>query len=359
MKGKRVLFLCVSFVLVALVSTSLSLRVGGFVASASGPLVTVHFIYVGQGDSILVDAQGVEVLIDGGPTSAGSIVLGYLSRLGVSHLSLMVATHMHEDHIGGLIAVLKSSIQVDEVLTNNESYTTQSYTQFIALAQTHTLIVAQRGQVYTLTSTVNMTVYNPMQPLEFTDQNENSIVLKLQAGETSFLLEGDASSGAEASMITAGLNLHSNLLKVGHHGSAYATTDAFLSSVQPTYAVISCGLNNQYGFPAPETLQRLSNHSVVTYGTYSSGTIIATSDGAIVTFLDNPVGIPEFASVLPPGIIMLATLLSIVVCRKRARHLRGARNLDARLTVRLGIKVLASYPELPRPRAPCQDYRFS
>lgn len=316
MKGRRVFFLFVSFVLVALVSTSLGLRVGG-VGFSVRPLVTVYFIYVGQGDSILVDAQGVEVLIDGGPTSAGSIVLGYLSELGVSHLSLMVATHMHEDHIGGLIAVLNSAIQVDEVLTNNESYTTQSYTQFMALVQTHMLVVAQRGQVYTLTSTVNLTVYNPVQPLEFTDQNENSVVLKLQAGETSFLLEGDASSGAEASMINAGLNLHSNVLKVGHHGSAYATTDAFLSSVQPTYAVISCGLNNIYGFPAPETLQRLSNHNVITYGTYKSGTIIATSDGTTITFLDTPGTIPEFVSVLAPGIIMLATLLSIVVCRKR------------------------------------------
>jgi competence protein ComEC len=313
MKGKRVLFLFVSFVLVALVSTSSSLRVSGLVASASGPLVTVHFIYVGQGDSILVDAQGVEVLIDGGPTSAGSTVLSYLNGLSVSHLSLMVATHMHEDHIGGLIAVLNSAIQVDEVLTNNESYTTQSYTQFMALAQTHTLVVAQRGQVYTLTSTVNLTVYNPVQPLEFTDQNENSVVLKLQAGETSFLLEGDASSGAEASMINAGLNLHSNVLKVGHHGSAYATTDAFLSAVQPTYAVISCGLNNQYGFPAPETMQRLSNHNVITYGTYRSGTIIATSDGTTITFLNNPVAIPEFANVLLPTAMAITMSLAIAI----------------------------------------------
>jgi beta-lactamase superfamily II metal-dependent hydrolase len=80
----------------------------------------------------------------------------------------MVATHMHEDHIGGLITVLSSAIQVDEVIINNESYATQTYTQFMTLAKSHPLVAAQRGQVYTLTATVNLTVFNPVQPLEFT-----------------------------------------------------------------------------------------------------------------------------------------------------------------------------------------------
>ena len=255
--------------------------------AANNPLVSGSFIYVGQGDSILIQAQNIWVLVDGGPSDAGDTVVDYLHSLGVPELQLMVATHMDADHIGGLISVLKSNITIDKVLINNMTDTTSTYSQFITLAESHVLFAAQRGNFYSLTSVVNITVLNPVQPLEFSDQNDNSVVLKLQADKTSFLLEGDATSSAEQSMINAGLNLHSDVLKVGHHGSQYATSDAFLDKVQPTYAVISCGINNQYGFPTPETLQRLSNHNVTTFGTYQSGTITATSDGTTITFLSN------------------------------------------------------------------------
>jgi competence protein ComEC len=318
MRRNRVLLLS-SLVLLALALTFSSVKTGCSIVAASDSKVTVHFIDVGQGDSVLIDASGVEVLVDGGPTAAGNTVLNYLGGLNVTHISLMVATHMHEDHIGGLITVLSSAIQVDTVIINNESDTTQTYTQFITLAESHTLVAAQRGQVYSLTVTVSLSVFNPVQPLEFTEQNENSVVMKLQAGQTSFLLEGDASSGAEQSMINAGLNLRSNVLKVGHHGSAYATTAAFLNSVQPTYAVISCGLNNLYGHPAPETLQRLLNHNVTTYGTYRSGTIIASTDGTAITFLDSPTPVAEFPTILMPLMLMLAALSVAILFRKRCR----------------------------------------
>ena len=273
-----------------------------FVSGTSNPLVTVSFIYVGQGDSILVHTANVWVLIDGGPTSAGGTVINYLQSMGVSELSLMVATHMDADHIGGLVNVLRSNITVDKVLINNMSDTTSTYSQFIALAQSHTMEVAQRGTIYLLTSIVNMTVFNPVQPLEFTNQNDNSVVLKLQTGKTSFLLEGDATSAAEQSMINAGLNLRSDVLKVGHHGSQYATSDAFLDKVKPTYAVISCGINNEYGFPTPEVMQRLSNHGIITYGTYSSGTIVATSDGSTVSFSNyTPIISPSPTASLSPS----------------------------------------------------------
>jgi competence protein ComEC len=316
MLKNRVLLLF-SFVLLVLALTFSCAKAGCSMVAPSGSKVTVHFIDVGQGDSILIDASGVEVLVDGGPTAAGNTVLSYLGGLNVTHISLMVATHMHEDHIGGLITVLSSAIQVDSVIINNESDTTQTYTQFMTLIKSHTVVAAQRGQVYNLTASVNLTVFNPVQPLEFTDQNENSVVMKLEAGQTSFLLEGDACSGAEQSMISAGLNLHSNVLKVGHHGSSYATIDAFLNKVQPTYAVISCGLNNPYGHPAPQTLQRLLNHNVTTYGTYRSGTIIATTDGAAIAFLDSPSPIGEFPAILIPLVLILATLLVTILFTKK------------------------------------------
>ncbi len=259
-------------------------QLGVFVSGVSDSGATVHFIDVGQGDSIFIDSSGLDVLIDGGPKTAGNAVVSYLNQLNITRLGLVVATHMDADHIGGLINVLTSNIQIDKVLINNQSATSQTYSQFMALAQNHEIIAAQRGQVYTLTTTVNLTVFNPTQPRAFSDQNENSVVLKLQAGQSSFLLEGDAESGAEQAMINAGLNLHSNVLKVGHHGSATSTDDSFLDSAAPAYAVISCALVNSYGHPAPSTLQRLTDHNITTYGTYTYGSIIATTDGNTIAF---------------------------------------------------------------------------
>ena len=287
------------------------------VAWAAHTEVTVHFIDVGQGDSILIDTAGSDVLVDGGIQASGSTVLSYLGKLDITRISLMVATHMDADHIGGLVTVLGSAIQVDEVLTNGMAGNTVTYTNFMNLAQTHMMTVAHRGQTYVLTQTTNLTILNPTQPLQFADQNDNSIVMKLQMSETSFLLTGDAEADAEQSMLSAGLNLKSNVLKVGHHGSRYATTDLFLNSVSPSFAVISAGKDNPYGHPHPETIQRLLSHGVTTYGTFQSGTIVATMDGTSITFQNSPQSIPEFPTIVVPSMIMLVLLLAVKVRGKR------------------------------------------
>jgi competence protein ComEC len=293
------------------------------VASQNSANVTVHFIDVGQGDSIFIDTQNRDVLIDGGSASAAQTVLDYLDNLNISLIHLVIATHAHEDHIGGLIAVLNSSITIEEVLVNNQTHTSATYTNFITLAQTRNLTVAQRGQTFTLTETANLTVYNPVQPLEFSELNDNSIVTKLQAGNTSFLFTGDAETPAEQSIIDAEVNLKSEVLKVGHHGSNTATSQAFLDLVDPSYAIISAGLDNKYGHPHNETIQKLLAKGVTIYGTYISGTIIASTDGTTIIFQDNPQPIPEFPSNLASTIIFVtATLLAITVCRKKLQNTR-------------------------------------
>ncbi len=166
-------------------------------SSQNGANVTVHFIDVGQGDSIFIDTSNMDVLIDAGSSSASSTVLDYLDDLNITHIHLMIATHAHADHIGGLVGVLNSAIIIDEVIVNNQTHTSATYTNFITLAQTHTITVAQRGQTFILAETANLTVLNPTQPLEFGDLNDNSIVVKLQAGNTSFLFTGDAEEDAE------------------------------------------------------------------------------------------------------------------------------------------------------------------
>ena len=270
--------------------------------------VTVYFFDVGQGDSIFIDTNSEDVLIDGGTRGAGSTVMAYLNELNISHIDIVVATHPDADHIGGLITVLDSSITVDMVLFNGQEKETKTYEDFISLAQDK-VTLANRSQVYVLDLNVNLTVLNPTQPLEFSDENSNSIVLKLQVGTVSFLFTGDATFKTEESMINAGLNLKSQVLKVSHHGSKNATSNEFLDVVNATYAVISAGKNNPYGHPHEETMQRLLNHNITVYGTFASGTIIMSTDGQTIEVHGNPEPIPEFSSTITLALTLVLTAL--------------------------------------------------
>ena len=291
---------------------------GPCVYSQTGSLVTVHFIDVGQGDSIFIDTADKDVLIDAGSATASQTVLDYLANIHIVHIDLVIATHVHEDHIRGLVDILNSTLTIDEVLVNNQTHTSQTYTNFITIAQTRTVTVAQRGQIIILTETANLTMLNPVQPLEFGDINDNSIVTKLQAGNTSFLFTGDAEEPAEQSMITAGLNLKSDILKVGHHGS-YTTSQNFLNIVTPTDAIISVGRDNRYGHPHNVTLDKLEAKGVNIYTTLASGTIVAQTDGTAITLLRNPQPIPEMPQNLFLTIFLATTLIASVIYRKKIR----------------------------------------
>ena len=229
---------------------------------------------------------------------------------------------MHADHIGGLINVLNSALTIDEVIVNNQSSTSVTYSNFMTAAQTRNLTVAQRGQTYILTETANLTIANPVQPLEFSDQNDNSVVARLQVGNTSFLFTGDAEIHAEDSMlISSVVSLKSDVLKVGHHGSNTATSQTFLDIVAPEYAVICAGIDNTYGHPHTETLLKLETENVTTYGTYASGTIIASTDGTTITFQNNPEPIPEMTRAVTLTILSTAIMLATVINRKYLKKL--------------------------------------
>ena len=257
--------------------------------TSSAENVTVYFLDVGQGDSILVKTPSKNILIDGGPTVAGTTVLNDLDAYHITKIDLMVATHPHEDHIGGLIAVLQSTIPIQDIIYNGYNYTaTQTFNSWKTLALAHNLTQAGRNQVYAMSNTINFTVLSPTNPLQFSDLNAESIVMKLQVGNTSVLLTGDATTDTEASMLASGYNLHGQVLKVGHHGSSTSTSQAFLNAVTPTYGVISAGIGNPYGHPTQQTLDRLTSNSIITYGTYKDGTIIFQLNSASPTSTPTP-----------------------------------------------------------------------
>ncbi len=293
-----------------------AINFGTIVLATDQDTVTVYFIDVGQGDSIFIDTLGLDVLIDGGTRTAGTTVTSFLQNLGISEIHLMVATHMDADHIGGLITVLSSTIQVDEILINNQTGTTATYNDFMTLANTHTVNAAQRGNTYILTSNANLTLLNPFQPLEFNDQNLNSVVLRMQIGESSFLLMGDAEVETEESILQSGLEVNSYVLKVGHHGSNTATSDSFLATASPSIAIISAGVGNPYGHPHQETLDKLFANQITVYGTYQSGTIAISANLTSIQVLNDPTPIPEISTPIIIASLTIILLIAIICKRK-------------------------------------------
>jgi len=237
----------------------------------------VHFIDVGQGDSILVDLGETEILIDGGDKSSG--IVEYLSDFVDEPLEVIVATHPHADHIGGLIGVL-DAFEVDKIWLNGDTNTSQTYTQFMSAVNSEGAQVyeARRGDAIE----VGELAFNVLHPVNLDNTaNNNSIVLSLSYREINFLFTGDAEQEAEASMLTEGVVPDVEILKVGHHGSRTASSRQFLQVTKPERAIYMAGEGNSYGHPHQETLTALSEVGALVQGTDMYGTITITTDGEV------------------------------------------------------------------------------
>lgn len=243
----------------------------------------VHFIDVGQADSILLEFNGHFALVDGGNNADGADVVTYLQLLGVQKLELVVATHPHEDHIGGLYDIL-SLIPTDAIWSPEIEGNSNAIRNFLEVVsdQGKKLQQPKVGQVFQLGG-ASITVLGPVK--EYSEVNNQSIVLMVQFGDTRFLLAGDMERIAENDLVESGADLKADVLKVGHHGSENATGYIFLREVMPKYAVISCGKDNAYGHPHEDPLSRLRDAEVIVLRTDECETIIARSDGKDIYFM--------------------------------------------------------------------------
>jgi beta-lactamase superfamily II metal-dependent hydrolase len=247
---------------------------------AQGTL-TVHFIDVGQGDSILLDLGDTEVLIDGGEKSPG--VVSYIDDYVDGPLEVVVATHPHTDHIGGLIAV-SNAFEVNEIWLNGDTSTSQTYSQFMSAVNSESanVHVARRGDIIE----VGNLTFNVLNPVNLSGTiNNNSIVLSLSYGQVDFLFAGDAEQEAEASMLAQGIVPDVEILKVGHHGSRTASSTQFLQAAKSECAIYMAGQGNSYGHPHEETITNLCEIDAEIYGTDIHGTIVITTDGVTYNVL--------------------------------------------------------------------------
>ena len=237
----------------------------------------MHFIDVGQALSVLVECDGQFMLYDGGNVDDGSLVVSYLQKQGVEQLQYVFCSHAHEDHVGGLAAVM-AKFPAGHAYSPVTESSTKCFNDFVKYTQQQglQLEVPSVGTVWPLGS-ATVTLLGPV--TQYSETNNTSLVLRIDYGNTSFLLTGDMENTAETDLVNSGANLKADVLQVGHHGSSTSTGYLFLNAVLPEMGVISCGTGNKYGHPHEETLSILRDAKVDVYRTDLQGTITIGSDG--------------------------------------------------------------------------------
>lgn len=240
----------------------------------------VHYIDVGQADSILIEQNNEYMLIDAGNNEDGKKLVKYFKDLGINNFKNVIATHAHEDHIGGMDDII-NNFSVENFYMPEAITTTKTFEDVLdALENKQVAFQTPKIDEELKFAKTKLKVLNLEN--DESDLNDTSIVVRLKYGTTSFLFMGDASSNIEKKILNK--DIKSDVLKTGHHGSRYSNSLTFLKKVEPTYAIISVGEANSYNHPHTEIINRLNNLNIKTYRTDKDGTIIAESNGTIINF---------------------------------------------------------------------------
>ncbi|MGV2786157.1 MBL fold metallo-hydrolase [Clostridium perfringens] len=241
--------------------------------------MSVTYLNVGQGDSELIQVNGINMLIDDGTNAGANDLVKDLKNRGIKTIDIAIATHPHEDHIGGMDEVLEN-FDVKSFYAPKVAHTTKTYENMLKAVKNEGLKIKQikEGTKIDLGKDTEVQVYSPVKS-QYEELNNYSPVMKISYGQNSFMFTGDAESLVEKEILNENKDLKADVLKLGHHGSHSSTSEEFLKAVDPSIAIVSCAKDNKYGHPHKETMSNLKKAGITVYETFRDGDITISSNG--------------------------------------------------------------------------------
>ena len=256
-------------------------------AQQAGASFELHLLDVGQGQCVLVKADGHFMLIDGGGRASSSFVVSYLEQQGIEAFDAVAVSHYDEDHLSGVIGVLHKfpveALALPTYAGVGDLYNSMSTA---AVSNGAAVVHAQAGWSFHLGDAL-VEVVGPVRN-DYESENDRSLVFRITCGDRTFMVSGDAEVQSEQDMVDSGADLSADVYVAGHHGSATSSSEYFLDAMSPSYVLVSCGTGNSYGHPTADMLQRVKDRGIELFRTDLQGTVIAYSDGNSLTFNTEP-----------------------------------------------------------------------
>lgn len=281
-KIKELIYFCLGLLVlvVGYFTTNTDNTTSGYENNSNSSEVLVYFIDVGQADAIYIKDGNSNMMIDAGNNADGKLLVKYLQSLNVNNFKYVVGTHAHEDHIGGMDDII-NNFKIDNFYMPEAISTSKTFEDVLDALDKNkvTFQTPKIGDKFTLENT-NFEVLSIGN--DTSDLNDTSLVLKMSYNNTCVLFMGDASSNVEKNLLNKDIDCQ--VLKVGHHGSRYSSSDEFIKKVNPTYGIIMVGKDNKYGHPTKKALDILNKYKVTIHRTDEEGTIVMHLKGNDISF---------------------------------------------------------------------------